>query len=371
MLRGTRAPARWCRRVGITLTPRLRSDAAVGPCLIALVALAACAAPASDPPAAATADAATSALRITGTVEAVQSTAISVPRLQGPMTPLVIVRLVKAGTHVQAGDPLVEFDRQQQERDAFDRRAELVNITGEIEKKRAEQAAAEAKDLTELKAAEHDVARALLEVRKNELIAAIDAEKNTLALEQGRARHAQLDTTYKLKRTAAEADLRILEIRQARAERALSYAEGNATLMLTHAPFSGLVVMKRMYRNGQFVEVAEGDEVRPGTPVIDIVDTSRMRVRAKVNQADVAMVREGQRVKVGLDGFPDLVFDGTVELLAPLASASQLSQSVRTFAAVITIDGTHPQLLPDLTAWVDIPPEPQPATSPAAAARNR
>lgn len=308
-----------------------------------------------------------SVLRLTGTVEAVQSTAVSVPRLQGPMVPLLIVGLVKAGTHVQAGDPLVEFDRQQQERDAFDRRAELVNITGEIAKKRAEQAALEAKDLTELKAAEHDVARAELEVRTNELIAAIDAEKNTLALEQAKARYAQLETTYKLKRTAAEADLRILEIRQARAERALSYAEGNAKLMLTHAPFSGLVVMKRMYRNGQFVEIAEGDEVRPGTPVIDIVDTSKMRVRAKVNQADVAAVRVGQPVKVGLDGFPDLVFDGTIDSLAPLASASQLSQTVRTFVAVVSIDGTHPQLLPDLTAWVDIPPSaaPEPARSAA------
>jgi multidrug resistance efflux pump len=311
-----------------------------------------------------------SALRLTGTVEAVQSTAISVPRLQGPMVPLLIVGLVKAGTQVRTGDRLVEFDRQQQERDAFDRRAELVNITGEIAKKKAEQAALEAKDLTELKAAEHDVARAELEVRKNELIAAIDAEKNTLALEQARARYAQLETTYKLKRTAAEADLRILEIRRARAERALGYAEGNAKLMLTHAPFSGLVVMKRMYRNGQFVEIAEGDEVRPGTPVIDIVDTSKMRVRARVNQADVAMVRVGQRVRVGLDGFPDLVFDGTVDSLAPLASPSQFSQTVRTFIAVVSVDGTHPQLLPDLTAWIDIPSTSDPAPV-RTAARSR
>lgn len=370
MLRGTRASAQRGRAVDIPRAPGVRRLTTCAG-LIALVVLPACSAPVPNASTAPIDDGSSSALRITGTVEAVQSTAISVPRLQGPMAPLLIVRLVKAGTQVQAGDPLVEFDRQQQERDAFDRRAELINITSEIAKKKAEQAAAEAKDLTELKAAEHDVARAALEVRKNELIASIDAEKNTLALEQARARHAQLDTTYKLKRAAAEADLRILEIRQARAERALSYAENNATLMLIHAPFSGLIVMKRMYRNGQFVEVAEGDEVRPGTPVIDIVDTSRMRVRAKVNQADVAMVRQGQRVKVGLDGFPDLVFDGTVALLAPLASASQLSQSVRTFAAVITIDGTHPQLLPDLTAWVDVPAAPAlPTARPAVAARN-
>lgn len=362
MLRGSGVRARRCRCVGTSLSLYL----AVGGVLIGTVSAGCGRTETPDAASASPAVPPASVLRLTGTVEAVQSTAISVPRLQGPMVPLLIVGLVKAGTQVKAGDPLVEFDRQQQERDAFDRRAELVNITGEIAKKQAEQAALEAKDLTELKAAEHDVARAELEVRKNALIAAIDAEKNTLALEQAKARYAQLEATYKLKRTAAQADLRILEIRQARAERALGYAEGNAKLMLTYAPFSGLVVMKRMYRNGQFVEIAEGDEVRPGLPVVDIVDTSRMRVRAKVNQADVGVVRVGQPVKVGLDGFPDLVFDGTIDSLTPLATPSQLSQTVRTLVAVVSINGTHPQLLPDLTAWVDIPPAAPPATAQAA-----
>ena len=311
---------------------------------------------------------AAASIRLTGTVEAAQSTAIAVPRLQGPFAPLLIIGLVKAGTEVQAGDPIVEFDRQQQIRDAFDRRAELINIAGEIEKKKAEQAALEAKDLTELRAAENDVARAELEVRKNELIASIDAEKNSLALEQARARFAQLQTTFKLKRAAAEADLRILEIRHTRAERALGYAEGNANLMLVSAPFSGLVVAKRMFRNGQFVEIAEGDEVRPGTPVVDIVDTSRMLVRAKVNQSDIAHVAVGERVTVGLDGFPELRFDGRVDLVAPLATTSQLTPTVRSFMAVVSIDGTHPQLLPDLTAWIEVPIG---ASTPAAQADAR
>ncbi len=362
MLHGARAPARTCRWIGTLLSSRVAAGG------LATVLLTGCGgAPRADETAAAPASAAASApvVRLTGTVEAVQATTVSVPRLQGPLMPLLIIGLVEAGTRVEAGDPLVEFDRQQQERDAFARRAELVNLEGEIVKKRAEQAAAEAKDRTELTAAEHDVARAQLDVRQNDLIASIDAEKNTLALEQARARLAQLETTYKLKRAAADADLRILEVRRARAERALQYAESNAQLMLTRAPFGGLVVIKRTYRNGQFVEIARGDEVRPGIPVVDIVDTSAMRVRAKVNQADVAAVRVGQRVKVGLDGFPELVFDGTVESLTPLASASRLSETVRTFTAVVTIDGADPQLLPDLTAWIDIPAASQPPASAA------
>jgi multidrug resistance efflux pump len=296
-------------------------------------------------------------LRLSGTVEAVRSRTVAVPRLQGPLVPLVIIGLVEAGTRVEPGDPIVEFDPQQQQRDAFDRRAEAVNLEGEILKKRAEHAAVEAKDRTELTAAEHDVERARLDVRKNDLIPKIDAEKNTLALNQATAKFEQLKRTFALKREAATAEIRILEIRRDRAERALKYAEGNAKLMLTTAPFGGLVVIKRVYRNGNFVEVAKGDEVRPGTPVVDIVDTSQMRVRARVNQADVRFVRAGQRARVGLDGFPELAFEGEVASVAPLAAASQLADAVRSFVAVISINGTHPQLLPDLTAWVDVVPD--------------
>ena len=370
MSRGRRAPARIRTAVAVCLIRRIRSGLVRGRAamLAATVLAAGCSQPTagvssaeSIPANAASAEGAP--LRLSGTVEAVQATTVSVPRLQGPMAPLLIVSLVEPGTRVAAGDPLVEFDRQQQERDAFDRRAELINLQSDITKKRAEQAAAEAKDRTELLAAEHDVERAQLDVRQNDLVARIEAEKNTLALEQARARFAQLKTTHGLKREAAAADLKILEIRRERAARALAYAEGNARLMSIRAPFGGLIVIKRMYRNGSFVEIAEGDEVRPGIPVADIVDTSAMRVRARVNQADVHMVHVGQKVRIGLDGFPDLSFDGEVTALAPLASTSPLSEQVRSFTAIVAIHGSHAQLLPDLTASIDFPAVPLPAAA--------
>ncbi|HEX7778797.1 MAG TPA: hypothetical protein VF424_06145, partial [Vicinamibacterales bacterium] len=100
------------------------------------------------------------------------------PRLQGTVTPMIITRLVSAGSRVEPGDLLVEFDRQEQERLAFDRRAEVVDLDGQIGKKRAEQSAAEAKDRTELVAAENDVSRARLEMQKNSLLSRVEAEKN-------------------------------------------------------------------------------------------------------------------------------------------------------------------------------------------------
>jgi multidrug resistance efflux pump len=267
---------------------------------------------------------------------------------------------------VKEGDVVIAFDPQEQQRLAFDKRAELVDLDNQIDKKRADLAAAEAKERTALVAAENDVERAKLAVATNDLIAKVAAEKNTLTLEQNIARLKQLRATFDLKREAAVADIRILEIRRERSERALKYAEQNSTKMAVAAPFEGLVVVKRTWRPGREgqVEFMEGDDVRPGQPVIDIVDTSTMQVRARINQADAGAVRAGQSAVVRLDGFPELSFKGRVELVTPLA-VTGMSMTVRAFVAVVTIQGTHPQLLPDLTASVELTTE-APAPPPAA-----
>lgn len=294
-------------------------------------------------------------VRLHGTVEAVRSRTVMVPRLAGQTLPnLVITHLVAPGQPVAPGDLLVEFDRQEQRRIAFDRQAEVADLTEQISRRRADQAAARARDQTELTQASHDVERAQLEMRKNPLLPRVDAEKNQLALDQAGARLALLRRTFDLKRTAEAADLRILEIRRERAERALAYAEQNAALMEVRAPFAGLAVIKTAFRPTGVVEIQQGDEVRPGTPLIDIVDPTAMQVRARVNQADLPRVQEGQAATVRLDGFPELSFRGTVVSVGPLAVRGSFSAHVRGFTALVAIEGTHPQLMPDLTASVEI-----------------
>jgi hypothetical protein len=126
--------------------------------------------------------------------------------------------------------------------------------------------------------------------------------------------------------------------------------------MEVRAPFDGLAVIKTTYRNSGMVEITQGDEVRPGTAVIDIVDTSAMQVRARVNQADIGVLSVGQQATVRLDGFPELSFKGTVEVVGPLGVNGRYSPLVRSFTAIVAITGSHPQLMPDLTASVELTP---------------
>ena len=294
-------------------------------------------------------------LRLSGTVEAIQSTTIAAPRLAGPNTQsLVITRLVRAGSTVQAGDLIVEFDRQQQLTNALDRRAELADLEQQIRKREAQERAAAAKDDSEIKVAESSQRRAELEMVKNDMIAKIEAEKNINALEQAKATLKQLQTTYDLKRKAAEADIRMLRIRRDRAENAMKMAETNASRMAITAPIAGMVVIKTIWKSGNMAEVQEGEEVRAGVPVADIVNPNAMRVRARVNQADINEMQLEQPVRVGLDAYPNLHFAGKVAQISPLGVISTLSPKVRTFIVLIHVEGSHPNLMPDLTASLDV-----------------
>lgn len=305
------------------------------------------AAAAGEPPA--------GAMRLHGLVEPVRSQPVFVPRLSGTgLNSVVITRLAKPGTRVQKGDLLVEFDSQAQIKTARDREAEYRGFVEQINRMRADQGAARAHDEMAIKQAENAVKSAALDVSTNDVRPRIDAEKNQLVLEEARAQLVQLRNTSDLRRKAETAALRILEIQRDRAKNAWLHAQENATKMRIVSPLEGLVVLKTTWKNGSFGEVQEGEDARPGTPVMEVVDPTAMRVRAKVNQADIDGVKVGHTVRITLDSYPDKSFTGRLQQLSPIATTSAMSTRVRTFLAIFSIEGSDPHLLPDLAAAVDL-----------------
>jgi hypothetical protein len=230
----------------------------------------------------------------------------------------------------------------------------LQELEQQISKREAQERAARAHDDSEMTIAESAIGRAQLEMTKNELLPKINAEKNALALEQAQATLKQLKATYDLKRHAAEADIRILKIRRDRAANAEKQAAGNADRMSIHAPIGGMAVVKTIWKGNNMAEVQEGEEVRAGVPVVDIVNPNSMRVRARVNQADVNELQTGQVVRIGLDAYPALFFDGRIAQISPLGVSSVLSNKVRTFVVLVDVHGAHPNLMPDLSASLDV-----------------
>ena len=294
-------------------------------------------------------------LRLKGTTEAVQSRAILAPLLAGQQVPtLTIVRMTPGGTRVKRGDPLVEFDRQAQIRDYIDKQAEYAKLAGQVAEEQAKENAARAKDETELRQAENNLSKTALEMQKAEIVSRIDAEKNQQNLDEAKATVEQLRETFDLKRKAAQAAVRILEIQRDRTQQTMMHAQANADLMQIRSPLDGVVVLNTISKQGTMGEVQEGDQVRPGVPFMQVVDPSTMQVRVLANQQDFPSLQIGQTAKVRLDAYPDLVFPAKLDQLSPIGEGGDFSNKLRSFVVIVAIAGNDPKLMPDLSAAVDV-----------------
>jgi HlyD family secretion protein len=294
-------------------------------------------------------------LRLKGTTEAVESRAILAPLLAGQSVgTLTITKIAQVGTRVKRGDLLVEFDRQAQLRDYIDKQADYGKLVDQVLEEQAKENAARAKDETEMKQAEDNLSKTELEMQKVEIVSRIDAEKAQEDLDEAKATLQQLRETFDLKRKAAQAAIRILEIQRDRTRETMLHAQANSELMQIHSPIDGVVVLNTIWKQGKMGEVQEGDQVRPGVPFMQVVDPSRMQVQAPVNQEDFLSLRVGQTARVRLDAYPQLEFPGKLEEMAPIGRSGDFSSKIRTFAVVFSIEGSDTKMMPDLSAAVDV-----------------
>ena len=179
-------------------------------------------------------------LRLKGTTQAVRTRAIQAPLLAGDKEgTLTITNLRAAGSSVKQGDILVEFDRQAQLRDFLDKQAQNSKLADDVLQEEAKEDAARAKDETEIRVAEGDLAKAELEMQKVELLSRIDAEK--APRDPGRS---QSDAGSTKRNIRPEAQKRqgppfvSLKSNGYRARETMLHAQANAALMQVHSPIS-------------------------------------------------------------------------------------------------------------------------------------
>jgi multidrug resistance efflux pump len=267
---------------------------------------------------------------------------------------MVVTKLAPAGTHVKSGDLLVEFDPQAQTKDYLDKKSTYDNLVSQVAQKQTDEDIARAKDDTAMKQAEDELKRAQLEIQRNEVVSRIDAEKNQEAVDEGQATLKQLKETYQLKRAAAAAAIKILEIQRDRAKEAMRYALANAAKMTVHSPMAGVVVYNTIWLGGRMGTVQQGDQVRPGVPFLQVVDPSKMEVRVELNQVDLLKVHPGQQAQMHLDAYPGMTLPAVLDELSPLGHTGQFTEMVRSFTARFLVQGNDPRLLPDLSAAMDL-----------------
>jgi multidrug resistance efflux pump len=217
--------------------------------------------------------------------------------------------LVKEGDQVKAGTPLVRFDDSKiqtkvkmAESSYFEAKSRLKELeTGyrsedvEMAKSRMQSADAqymEARDEFERQKRLYEKdATTLVELRKAE--------------EQFKRASAEFDESktnmQKLKKGVRDEEIEQAKSSAERADSELRYYQASLKDYTLTSPFNGVVTEK-------FKHVGESVDV--GTPVLELVNPDKLRIRAELEETDVGKVKEGQSVEVTTDAYKDKVNKG-------------------------------------------------------------
>jgi len=203
-------------------------------------------------------------------------------------------------------------------------------------------------------------------VKRGQIIAELDRTNllSDLSTAQTRLRSAQIELDYQKKNYSRYAELHQKEListseydvvlenyRKAQesvriAQQDVARAKTNLGYATVYSPIDGVVISK---------SVEEGQTVASSFSTPSIVKIARdltdMQCIAKVDEADIGEVREGQRVTFTVDAHPDDVFSGTVK---QVRQNPVTTNNVVTYEVVISAPNADLKLKPGLTASITI-----------------
>ena len=254
-------------------------------------------------------------------------------------------------------DVVVQFDPTSLQRSSDQSRAVLRQVEAEIQRANAQQKMREEQILTDLQSARFGVERARLDASTQEVIPALEHEKNLLALEKAERKLREVETRIATSRIGAEADLAGVLRRRDKARADLEQAERNLAALTLTSPVEGIVSVLPNSRartsiiGGTAPVFKEGDRLWAGAAIVEVPDLSTIQANAPVYEADRGKIAPGQPVTLQVEAVPDREHKGLVSTISPLAKLDYSSFPIRkSFDLAVRLDQPDPRLRPGMSA---------------------
>src|SRR5262245_3172304 len=291
-------------------------------------------------------------LRLTGTTSAKNFAMVAAPMMRGPDAgrSLILIYVVKSGALVKKGEVVAQIDAQTMKDHVDDIGAQIDQAESDIKKRKAEQALSWENLQQNIRVTKAELDKTKLDLGAAEIRTAIDAELLQLSKEEQEATLKQELADLASQKISNAAEIRILELTQDRHVRHRNRHAHDIEKFTIHAPMNGLAVMQTIWRGGEMGQIQQGDQVSPGQPFMQVVDTSTMQVQATSSQVESDEMRLGQRAVVSFDAFPDLKLNAKVASIAAIAVAGRnVNYFLRTVPVHLQILEHDNRVIPDLS----------------------
>ncbi len=310
-----------------------------------------------------------------GTVESQSSVAVS-PETEGK-----ILYLVPEGKTVSKGDLVIQLDEQPLKEAANKETLAYGNARANLEKARLAFEILGESNKTELEQqtadldfnkAELERARTQLEKKKrlaaDKLIpqtevdlADIEVRSKELTVTKGEASLSLKQKEIQNKEQQEKTNLQNVEFAMIMARQQADEAKRKLAQARVLSPGNGLVVLTKMWMGDGVRKPKEGDVVGPRRPLLQIPDLANMQVTVNVDEADIARVRVGQKVRLTVDALPGAKFSGSVTDISTLATevnpweSSSGTPGRKNFEVTVKVVTKGPsKLRPGMTANAEI-----------------
>jgi HlyD family secretion protein len=296
-------------------------------------------------------------LRVTGSTTARIYASINAPVMMGPDSGrgLLLQTVARSGSMVNAGEVIGQLDTQAINDHADDVLALVQQADDAIKRRRADQTIELENWRQSILSGKAVWDKAKLDYAARAVRTDIDQEILKLNMDEAEATYNNLVTGLEITKKKFTSQIALLQSQKEQQVRHHTRHVRDSQNFTIHAPISGLFVLSTIFRGGDFGQVQEGDQLSPGQPFAKVVDIRTMEVDSSVNQSESQAVRIGQTAKIHLDAFPQLEFTGKVLSIGALGvSGGSSTYWVRKVPLQIAIDGSDPQLIPDLSASADL-----------------
>jgi membrane fusion protein, multidrug efflux system len=230
----------------------------------------------------------------------------------------IVELAVEENTHVRQGDLIVRLDREEYELKLREADATVSRAIRTVEEMKASVLTAE----SHLAVAEAEFAQLRLDHTRAEQLAGRDVvpkerlDHARTALRVGESRVQAARRELERARAALGVPLDAPSTETAIVRQAVA-ARDVAALLLSYteirAPITGVVARRT-------IEI--GQRIQPGQPLMMVVPLGRVYVEANFKETQLSYVRVGQPAEIVADVYPDVVYRGHVESVAPGSGAA-------------------------------------------------
>ncbi len=287
-----------------------------------------------------------------GSVEAVLATDVVCRLTTGD---IMIAWVIDDGAIVKRGDKILEFDDRHLRERLKKQRLESNVAVAHKEQAARELALVEREGKLASREAEADIAAAEREAKAYKGTDPVKKEVLELRVERARVGLERAKVGGQSRLLQAEAELRAKSNLAEQEQLRLQALDYELRLCVVTAPRDGIVVYHvpetRRFGASPGALVAVGEPVRPRQKLLRVVDLRQAAVRIHIPEAQVARGRRNMPATVRVDAFPNQTFTGKVAAIASAAAQEPwLARDIKTYPALIHLDGEQTRLKPGMSA---------------------